>query len=128
RRYHAIECRVNAEDPAQGFAPCPGKIDLYYAPGGRGVRIDSHAYTGYTVPPHYDSMIAKIIAMGTSRENAIARMRRALDEYIIRGIKTTIPFQQAIMHNPDFVRGHYDTSFVSKLIDARGTEFGKKSI
>jgi acetyl-CoA carboxylase biotin carboxylase subunit len=117
---------VNAEDPFNNFSPCPGKLELYYAPGGRGVRIDSHAYTGYTVPPHYDSMIAKVIAMGTSRENAIARMRRALSEYIIRGIKTTIPFQQAIMHDPDFVRGSYDTGFVAKLIDARGAEFGKK--
>ncbi len=128
RRYHAIECRINAEDPANNFAPCPGKINLYYAPGGRGVRIDSHAYTGYTVPPHYDSMIGKIIAMGTSRENAIARMRRALGECILQGIKTTIPFQQAIMHDPDFVRGEYDTGFVAKLIDARANEFGKKSV
>jgi acetyl-CoA carboxylase biotin carboxylase subunit len=128
RKYHAIECRVNAEDPFHNFAPCPGKIELYYAPGGRGVRIDSHAYSGYVVPPHYDSMIAKVIAMGTSRENAIARMRRALGEYILRGIKTTIPFQQAIMHDPDFVRGQYDTGFVAKLIEARGSEFGKKQV
>lgn len=125
RKYHAIECRINAEDPFNNFAPFPGKIDLYYAPGGRGVRIDSHAYAGYTVPPHYDSMIAKVIAMGTTRENAINRMRRALSEYIIRGIKTTIPFQQAIMHDPDFIRGTYHTGFVAKLIEARGTEFGK---
>lgn len=124
-KYHAIECRVNAEDPFNNFQPCPGKIDLYYAPGGRGIRIDSHAYSGYTVPPHYDSMIAKVIGMGTTREHAIQRMRRALDEYLITGIKTTIPFQQAIMHDPDFVRGRYNTSFVSKLIDARGEEFGK---
>ena len=79
RKYHAIECRVNAEDPFNGFQPSPGRIDLYYAPGGRGLRIDSHAYSGYAVPPHYDSMIAKVIAMGTSRDNAIARMRRALE-------------------------------------------------
>ncbi len=125
RKYHAIECRVNAEDPFNGFQPSPGRIDLYYAPGGRGLRIDSHAYSGYAVPPHYDSMIAKVIAMGTSRDNAIARMRRALGEYIIRGIKTTIPFQQAIMHDPDFLRGKYDTSFVGRLIQARGTEFGE---
>jgi len=125
RKYHAIECRINAEDPFNNFQPCAGKIDLYYAPGGRGIRIDSHAYAGYTVPPYYDSMIAKVIGMGTTREHAIQRMRRALDEYLIRGIKTTIPFQQAIMHDPDFVRGHYNTSFVTKLIEARGTEFGK---
>jgi acetyl-CoA carboxylase biotin carboxylase subunit len=126
RKYHAIECRVNAEDPYNNFQPSPGRIDLYYAPGGRGVRIDSHAYAGYTVPPHYDSMIAKVIAMGTSRDNAIARMRRALSEYIIRGVKTTIPFQQTIMHDPDFVRGKYDTSFVGKMIEARSGEFRKK--
>ena len=125
RKYHAIECRINAEDPFNNFQPCPGRIDLYYAPGGRGIRIDSHAYAGYTVPPHYDSMIAKVIGMGTTREHAIERMRRALSEYMITGIKTTIPFQQAIMHDPDFVRGRYNTSFVTKLIEARGEEFGK---
>ncbi len=123
-KYHAIECRVNAEDPFNNFQPSPGKIDLYYAPGGRGVRIDSHAYTGYTVPPYYDSMIAKVIAIGTTRENAIHRMRRALSEYIIRGVKTTIPFQQRIMHDPDFVRGKYHTGFVAKMLDA-GSEYKK---
>ncbi len=123
-KYHAIECRINAEDPFNNFQPSPGKIDLYYAPGGRGVRIDSHAYTGYTVPPYYDSMIAKVIAIGTTRENAIFRMRRALGEYIIRGVKTTIPFQQRIMHDPDFVRGKYHTGFVAKMLDA-GQEFKK---
>jgi acetyl-CoA carboxylase biotin carboxylase subunit len=123
RKYHAIECRVNAEDPYNNFQPSPGKIELYYAPGGRGVRIDSHAYTGYTVPPYYDSMIAKVIAMGTSRGNAIARMRRALSEYLIRGVKTTIPFQQTIMYDPDFVRGKYDTGFVARLLEARSGEF-----
>jgi acetyl-CoA carboxylase, biotin carboxylase subunit len=123
-KYHAIECRVNAEDPFNNFQPSPGRIDLYYAPGGRGVRIDSHAYTGYVVPPYYDSMIAKVIAIGTTRENAIFRMRRALSEYIIRGVKTTIPFQQRIMHDPDFVRGTYHTGFVAKLLDA-GQEFRK---
>ncbi|HZJ17365.1 MAG TPA: ATP-grasp domain-containing protein, partial [Chthoniobacteraceae bacterium] len=117
-KYHAMECRVNAEDPFNNFQPSPGRIDLYYAPGGRGVRIDSHAYTGYSVPPHYDSLIAKVIAMGTSRQNALDRMRRALGEYIIRGIKTTIPFQEAIMRDPDFVRGKYDTSFVGKIIES----------
>src|SRR5881398_208152 len=101
-RYHAIECRINAEDPFNNFQPSPGKIDLYYAPGGRGVRIDSHAYCGYTIPPHYDSMISKLISVGSTRPNAINRMARALGEYLITGIKTTIPFQQAIMRNPDF--------------------------
>ncbi len=119
-KYHAIECRVNAEDPFNNFQPSPGKIDLYYAPGGRGVRIDSHAYTGYIVPPYYDSMIAKVIAVGTTRDNAIHRMRRALSEYIIRGVKTTIPFQQRIMHDPDFVRGKYHTGFVAKMLQGGG--------
>jgi acetyl-CoA carboxylase biotin carboxylase subunit len=128
RRYYAIECRVNAEDPENNFAPCPGKIELYYAPGGRGVRIDSHVYTGYSVPPHYDSMIAKVIAMGTSRANAIARMRRALSEFILRGIKTTIPFQHSIMHDPDFNRGEYDTGSVARMLDARKQDFGKKNV
>jgi acetyl-CoA carboxylase biotin carboxylase subunit len=125
-KYHAIECRINAEDPFNNFQPSPGRIDLYYAPGGRGVRIDSHAYAGYTVPPHYDSMIAKVIAMGTTRENAIARMTRALGEYMITGIKTTIPFQEAIMRDPDFLRGKYNTGFVGKIIESRVAEFARR--
>jgi acetyl-CoA carboxylase biotin carboxylase subunit len=127
RKYHAIECRINAEDPFNGFQPCPGKIELYYAPGGRGIRIDSHAYAGYTVPSHYDSMIAKVIGMGTTREHAIARMSRALSEYMITGIKTTIPFQEAIMRDPDFVRGKYNTSFVAKIIESRVAEFRERA-
>ena len=126
RKYHAIECRINAEDPFNGFQPCPGKIELYYAPGGRGIRIDSHAYAGYTVPPHYDSMIAKVIGMGTTREHAIARMSRALSEYLITGIKTTIPFQEAIMRDPDFVRGKYNTGFVGNIITSRVAEFRER--
>jgi acetyl-CoA carboxylase biotin carboxylase subunit len=126
-RQHAIECRINAEDPFNGFQPCPGKIELYYAPGGRGIRIDSHAYAGYTVPSHYDSMIAKVIGMGTTREHAIARMSRALSEYMITGIKTTIPFQEAIMRDPDFVRGKYNTSFVAKIIESRVAEFRERA-
>ncbi len=126
RKYHAIECRINAEDPFNNFQPCPGRIELYYAPGGRGIRIDSHAYAGYTVPSHYDSMIAKVIAMGTTREHAIARMSRALGEYMITGIKTTIPFQEAIMRDPDFVRGKYNTGFVGKIIESRVAEFVEK--
>jgi acetyl-CoA carboxylase, biotin carboxylase subunit len=124
-RGHAIECRINAEDPFNNFQPSPGKIDLYYAPGGRGVRVDSHAYCGYTIPPHYDSMIAKLITVGSTRPNAINRMARALGEYLITGIKTTIPFQQAIMRNPDFVRGRYNTGFVEKLIASRVAEFNR---
>ena len=121
-RYHAIQCRINAEDPFHNFQPSPGKIDIYYQPGGRGVRVDTHAYAGYTVPPHYDSMIAKLIAVGTTRQNAIARMTRGLGDYLITGIKTTIPFQQSIMKNPDFIRGDYNTGFVEKML-ASGTAF-----
>ncbi|MGC1480768.1 MAG: acetyl-CoA carboxylase biotin carboxylase subunit, partial [Chthoniobacterales bacterium] len=115
-RHHAIECRINAEDPFQNFRPCPGEIDLYYAPGGRGVRIDSHAYAGYPVPPNYDSMIAKLICIASTREACIARMNRALGEYMITGVKTTIPFQQAIMRNSAFREGKYDTGFIEKML------------
>ena len=115
-RRHAIECRINAEDPANNFQPSPGMIDLYYAPGGHGVRVDSHVYSKYTVPPHYDSMIAKLICVGSTRQAAISRMSRALGEYLITGIKTTIPFQKKIMQNADFIRGRFDTSFVEKIV------------
>jgi acetyl-CoA carboxylase biotin carboxylase subunit len=114
-RSHAIECRINAEDPANNFQPSPGKIDLYYAPGGRGVRVDSHVYANYTIPPHYDSMIAKLICVGSTRQSAIRRMTRALGEYLITGIKTTIPFQARIMRNADFIRGEFDTGFIEKI-------------
>jgi acetyl-CoA carboxylase biotin carboxylase subunit len=124
-RYHAIQCRINAEDPFNKFQPSPGKIDLYYQPGGRGVRVDTHAYAGYTVPPHYDSMISKLIAVGTTRDNAIARMTRGLGDYMITGIKTTIPFQQAIMRNPDFIRGQYNTGFVEKIIASGAAKFSR---
>jgi acetyl-CoA carboxylase, biotin carboxylase subunit len=121
-RQHAIQCRINAEDPARNFQPSAGRINFYYAPGGRGVRIDSHAYTGYTVPPFYDSMIAKLIAIGATRESAIARMQRALGEYLITGIKTTIPFHNAIMRNADFQNGNYDTGFVDRMMNADNFE------
>ena len=113
---HAIECRINAEDPWNEFRPSPGKIEMYYAPGGRGVRLDSHAYAGYTIPSHYDSMIAKLITYGTNRRDAMNKMNRALDEYIVTGIKTTIPFQKAILHDPEFCRGVYTTNFVEELL------------
>ncbi len=119
-RHHSIECRINAEDPDNNFQPSPGTIGLYYAPGGRGVRIDSHAYAGYPVPPNYDSMIAKLIVHASTRDQAIARMSRALGEYMITGIKTTIPFQQEIMRNRDFIAGKYDTGFVEKVLASRG--------
>lgn len=115
-RHHAMECRINAEDPEKGFQPCPGNIELYYAPGGRGIRIDSHAYAGYPIPPHYDSMVAKVIAIASSREACIRRMSRALGEYMITGIKTTIPFQQAVMRNSDFRKGKYHTGFVEQML------------
>ncbi len=119
-RSHAIQCRINAEDPARNFQPSPGRINFYYAPGGRGVRIDSHAYTGYVVPPYYDSMIAKLICVGATRTAAIDRMRRALEEYYITGIKTTVPFHSAIMQNAEFRAGNYDTGFVERLMNSDG--------
>jgi len=121
-RSHAIQCRINAEDPAHGFQASPGKIQFYYAPGGRGVRIDSHAYTGYVVPPYYDSMIAKLITIGASRDSAIDRMRRALDEYYITGIKTTVGFHAAIMRSKEFREGKYDTGFVERLMTSEKFE------
>lgn len=119
-RGHSIECRINAEDPYNNFAPSPGKIDLWYTPGGKGVRVDTHAYAGYTVPPHYDSMIAKLIVTGATREIAIARMKRALSEFTITGIKTTIPFQQEIMDHPDFVSGNYGIEWVGDYMKEKG--------
>jgi len=114
---HAIECRINAEDPLRKFAPCPGTIDLYYPPGGHGVRVDSHAYGGYHIPPHYDSMIGKLITYGRSREIAMDRMYRALGEFIISGIKTTIPFSKAIMQDPVFRSGKATTKFVEEFVE-----------
>src|SRR5215468_11106542 len=115
-RGHAIECRINAEDPFDDFRPCPGRIEMYYAPGGRGVRVDSHAYAGYTIPPHYDSMIGKLITYGKDRRDAMDKMSRALSEYMITGIKTTIPFEQAILQDPNFRRGVYSTNFIEQLL------------
>jgi len=115
-RGHAIECRINAEDPFDDFRPCPGRIEMYYAPGGRGVRVDSHAYAGYTIPPHYDSMIGKLITYGKDRREAMDKMSRALSEYMITGIKTTIPFEQAILQDPNFRRGVYSTTFIEHLL------------
>jgi acetyl-CoA carboxylase biotin carboxylase subunit len=118
-RGHSIECRINAEAPYNNFAPSPGTIELWYAPGGKGVRVDTHVYSGYTVPPHYDSMIAKLIVTAATREIAIARMRRALGEFTIRGIKTTIPFQLEIINHPDFINGHYDIGWVGRYLEER---------
>jgi acetyl-CoA carboxylase, biotin carboxylase subunit len=115
-RGHAIECRINAEDPFDNFRPCPGRIEMYYPPGGRGVRLESHAYGGYVIPSAYDSLIAKVITHGRDRRDAIDKMSRALSEYLITGIKTTIPFEQAILQDPNFRRGVYSTSFVEQLL------------
>src|SRR5574343_2114642 len=109
---HAIECRINAEDPARNFAPSPGTIGLYYAPGGHGVRVDSHVYSGYTIPPYYDSMIGKLICVGSTRKVALERAYRALSEYLIRGIKTTIPLHKAIMADPVFIEGKATTAYM----------------
>ena len=112
---HAIECRINAEDPLK-FTPSPGKITSYHTPGGLGVRVDSFVYDQYTVLPHYDSLIAKLIVHAETREDAIRRMARALDEYIVEGIKTTIPFHKRIMANKDFIEGNIDTSFLDRTV------------
>jgi acetyl-CoA carboxylase biotin carboxylase subunit len=104
-RGHSIECRINAEDPDKNFMPCPGPIDGYVTPGGPGVRVDSHAYPGYRIPPYYDSLVSKLIVWGADRDEAIARMKRALNEYAVTGIKTTIPFHQKLMDNPHFIEG-----------------------
>lgn len=109
---HAIECRINAEDPYNDFRPSPGKITTLHTPGGHGVRIDSHIYAGYVVPPNYDSMIAKLITVARTREEAIVKMQRALSEYVIEGIKTTIPFHQQLMENEQFRKGNYTTKFL----------------
>src|SRR5699024_1129600 len=112
-KLHSIECRINAEDPFNNFRPSPGKITVLHAPGGHGVRLDTHVYAGYSIPPNYDSMIAKLITTAQTREEAINKMRRALDEFVIEGIKTTIPFHRQLMDNPDFIEGNYTTAFMN---------------
>lgn len=118
-RGHAIECRINAEDPEKNFMPRPGRIEFYHVPGGPGIRVDSCLYTGYTVPPYYDSMVAKVIAWGRDRAEAVARMRRALEEMVIDGIPTTIPFHLEVLADPAFLRGEIDTGFVEAFMNAR---------
>jgi acetyl-CoA carboxylase, biotin carboxylase subunit len=113
-RGHAIECRVNAEDPARNFQPSPGLISAFHPPGGPGVRVDTHIYDGYTVPPYYDSLLAKVIVHGNDREEAIARMRQALDSFIIEGVRTTIPFLGRVMRHAEFVAGRVDTKFLER--------------
>ncbi len=110
---HAIECRINAEDPFNDFRPCPGKISSFHSSKGHGVRVDTHVYAGYTVPPYYDSMIAKVICRAQTREECINKMSRALDEFIVEGIKTTVPFHQKLMKDPDFRSGNFNTGFMT---------------
>ena len=111
-KMHSIECRINAEDPENDFRPSPGKIQTLHFPGGHGVRLDTHVYSGYIIPPFYDSMIAKLITTAQTREEAINKMKRALDEFIVEGIKTTIPFHKKLMNNPEFINGNYTTKFM----------------
>jgi acetyl-CoA carboxylase biotin carboxylase subunit len=111
---HSIECRINAEDPEK-FIPSPGKIALFIPPGGQGVRVDTAAYSGWVVPAHYDSLIAKLIVHGKNREDAIVKMKRALREFVVEGIKTTIPFHMKILDNPDFISGNFNTHFLEKV-------------
>jgi acetyl-CoA carboxylase biotin carboxylase subunit len=109
---HAIECRINAEDVQKDFRPSPGTITSYHAPGGYGVRLDSHIYAGYSIPPYYDSLLGKLICWGANREEAIDRMKSSLDEFVIEGVKTTIPFHKALMRNEQFRAGEFDTKFL----------------
>lgn len=111
-KLHSIECRINAEDPYNDFRPSPGKITTLHMPGGHGVRLDTHVYSGYVIPPNYDSMIAKLITTAQTREEAIAKMKRALDEFVVEGVKTTIPFHLQLMDDPDYVAGNYTTKFM----------------
>jgi acetyl-CoA carboxylase, biotin carboxylase subunit len=120
---HSIECRINAEDPYNDFRPSPGKITVLHSPGGHGVRLDTHVYAGYTIPPNYDSMIAKLITTAQTRQEAINKMKRALDEFYIEGIKTTIPFHRQLMDHPDYVAGNYTTAFMDTwVMDAKKEE------
>ncbi len=115
-RGHAIECRINAEDPDKNFRPSPGKIESFHVPGGPGVRVDTHAYAQYVIPPYYDSLIAKAITYGKNREEAIGRMKRALDEFIIEGISTTIPFHKKVLNHEKFQKGEFDTKFIETYL------------
>lgn len=115
-KLHSIECRINAEDPYNDFRPSPGKITNLHVPGGHGVRVDTHVYAGYSIPPNYDSMIAKLITTAQTREEAISKMRRALDEFVIEGIHTTIPFHRQLMDHPDYIAGNYTTKFMEHFV------------
>ena len=114
-RGHAIECRINAEDPERNFMPVPGKIVFFHMPQGLGVRFDTHIFAGHVIPSHYDSLIGKLICHGNSREEAIARMKRALEEIVIEGIATTIPFHRKVMEHPKYLRGDISTNFIEEM-------------
>jgi acetyl-CoA carboxylase biotin carboxylase subunit len=115
-KLHSIECRINAEDPYNNFRPSPGRITTLHTPGGHGIRMDTHVYSGYSIPPNYDSMIAKLITTAQTREEAINKMKRALDEFVIEGIKTTIPFHRQLMDHPDYLAGNYTTAFMNDFV------------
>ncbi|MCI5082894.1 MAG: acetyl-CoA carboxylase biotin carboxylase subunit [Saprospiraceae bacterium] len=123
---HAIECRINAEDPFNGFRPSPGKITSFHSSKGHGVRVDTHVYAGYTIPPYYDSMVAKLICRAPTREECITKMERALDEFIIEGVKTTVPFHQRLMKDPSFREGNFHTGFLNTFNLEEGEEDKKK--
>ena len=112
---HAIECRINAEDPYNNFRPCPGTITSFHSAKGHGIRVDTHVYAGYTISPHYDSMIAKLICKARTREECIAKMRRALDEFIVEGIETTVPFHRQLMDDERFIKGDFTTKFIESF-------------
>jgi len=116
----AIECRINAEDPDKGFMPSPGIINFCYTPGGKDIRVDTHIYSGYNIPPYYDSLIAKVITKGKNRAEALKNMDRALGEFLVEPIKTTISFCKEVINNPDFRRGKYNTGFLEKFLENRG--------
>jgi acetyl-CoA carboxylase biotin carboxylase subunit len=121
---HSVECRINAESPYQQFRPCPGKVTRFHQPGGPGVRVDTHVYAGYSIPPHYDSMIAKVVTHGKDRAEAIARMARALAEMEFEGIDTTIPYHREILAHPEFLAGRIDTRFVERNRAGNGKAAG----
>ncbi|MFW6199864.1 MAG: hypothetical protein ACOC8K_04765, partial [Gemmatimonadota bacterium] len=118
-RGHAIEFRINAEDPARSFAPSPGKINTFHPPGGPGVRLDTHLYAGYSVPPYYDSLLGKLIVSGNTREEAIVRARNALESFVIEGVSTTIPFLVEITRHPEFAAGDVDTHFLERFLEEK---------
>ena len=118
-RGHAIECRINAEDPERNFAPCPGKIKLFIPAGGANVRMDTHAYSGYVIPPYYDSLVGKLIVWGHDRAEALAICNRAVSEVVVDGVKTTLPFQQKLLTHKNFIEGKYDTGFVERILQEK---------